>query len=135
MRRGIMSDRLPTPAGPYAHAVRSGELVLTSGQAGIRPDGSAPEGVDAQAAQCFANLIEALASAGAAERDIVRVGVFLTSPDDFAAMNQAYRRAFTDPFPARTTVYVGLPPGLLIEADAMAVSTHPGNTHPEKEQQ
>jgi 2-iminobutanoate/2-iminopropanoate deaminase len=130
MRRGIMSDRLPSPAGPYSHAVRAGETVLCSGQAGIRPDGTIAEGLTAQAEQCFDNLIGALAAAGAAERDVVRVGVFLTSPEDFAAMNEVYRRVFTDPFPARTTVYVGLPPGLLIEVDAMAITSHP-----EKEQQ
>jgi enamine deaminase RidA (YjgF/YER057c/UK114 family) len=35
-------------------------------------------------------------------------------------MNEAYERFFTAPYPARTTVYVGLPPGFLVEIDALA---------------
>jgi enamine deaminase RidA (YjgF/YER057c/UK114 family) len=36
-------------------------------------------------------------------------------------MNAAYETAFSQPPPARTTVYVGLPAGLLVEIDALAV--------------
>ena len=36
-------------------------------------------------------------------------------------MNDAYRRVFQEPYPARTTVYLTLPAGMLIEADALAV--------------
>ena len=33
----------------------------------------------------------------------------------------AYQEVFTEPYPARTTVYVGLPKGMLVEIDALAV--------------
>jgi 2-iminobutanoate/2-iminopropanoate deaminase len=36
-------------------------------------------------------------------------------------MNEVYTTFVTTPFPARTTVYVGLPPGMLVEIDALAV--------------
>jgi 2-iminobutanoate/2-iminopropanoate deaminase len=32
-----------------------------------------------------------------------------------------YAEAFAEPYPTRTTVYVGLPEGLLVEIDALAV--------------
>jgi 2-iminobutanoate/2-iminopropanoate deaminase len=47
--------------------------------------------------------------------------VFLTDTDDFEAMNEVYRTMFSEPYPARTTVYVGLPAGMKIEIDAIAV--------------
>jgi enamine deaminase RidA (YjgF/YER057c/UK114 family) len=36
-------------------------------------------------------------------------------------MNEVYRATFTPPYPARTTVYVGLPGDLRVEIDALAV--------------
>jgi enamine deaminase RidA (YjgF/YER057c/UK114 family) len=54
--------------------------------------------------------------------DVGRMGVFLTTPDHFAAMNSAYAEYWGDAEPpARTTVFVGLPAGMLVEIDAVAV--------------
>jgi len=36
-------------------------------------------------------------------------------------MNEVYASTCSEPCPARTTVYVTLPPGLLVEIDAIAV--------------
>lgn len=47
--------------------------------------------------------------------------MYLTDTQYFAAMNEVYRSYFDEPFPARTTVYVTLPAGMLIEVDALAV--------------
>ena len=47
--------------------------------------------------------------------------VFLTDTSQFEEMNAVYETAFSEPRPARTTVYVGLPTGLLVEIDALAV--------------
>ncbi len=52
--------------------------------------------------------------------------VYLTDVDHFAEMNEIYNAYFAEQNlkeapSARTTVYVGLPKGLLIEIDALAV--------------
>jgi len=47
--------------------------------------------------------------------------VYLTDVADFPAMNEVYSAFVDAPFPARTTVYVGLPAGMLVEIDALAV--------------
>ncbi len=39
----------------------------------------------------------------------------------FQEMNAVYATVFSDPPLARTTVYVGLPAGLMVEIDALAV--------------
>lgn len=54
------------------------------------------------------------------------IRVYLTDVEHFAEMNAIYNEYFgkqglTAPPAARTTVYVGLPAGLLIEIDALAV--------------
>lgn len=114
---------LPHPAGPYSHVAAAGGLYFASGQAGADAEGRLADGIAEQARQCFANLLSALEAAGLAETDVVKVNVYLTDVADFAAMNEAYAAAFSEPYPARTTVYVGLPPGMLIEADVVAVES------------
>lgn len=54
------------------------------------------------------------------------IRVYLTDTDHFAEMNALYNAYFEEQGlkeapAARTTVYVGLPAGLLIEIDALAV--------------
>ncbi len=111
----------PPPVGPYSQAVRAGSFVLCAGQSGHAPDGTIADGVTEQTEQCLANVLAALAAAGATEADVVRVGVYLTEFAHFGAMNEVYARVFGSPYPVRTTVYVGLPPGMVIEVDAIAV--------------
>lgn len=116
-----MSDDLPAPAGPYSHAVGDGTTVYSSGQGGASADGALSESVATQCAQCFSNVLGALAAGGASEIDVVKVTVYLTDTAHFAEMNVAYAAAFTHPYPARTTVYVTLPAGMVIEVDAIAI--------------
>lgn len=111
----------PPPAGPYSPCVRIGALVAAAGQAGFDANGTLVEGVGEQTRQTLRNLLANLASAGASETDIISMRVFLTDPAQFGEMNQAYAEFFTAPYPARTTVYVTLPEGMLVEIDAMAV--------------
>ena len=115
------SDLAPAPAGPYSPSARIGAIVAGAGQAGLTPAGELVEGLGAQTRQAFTNLLASLAANGATSDDVISVRVFLTDPGQFEEMNAIYREFFTEPYPARTTVYVGLPTGLLVEIDALAV--------------
>lgn len=123
MRQAGQHDQLPTPGGAYSHGVRLGQVVYTAGQGGFDPRSSQLVGDDvaAQTRQALANVRAALEANGASMNDVIRVGVFLADLGDFGAMNLAYQEAFADPLPARTTVAVGLPTGMKVEIDAMAV--------------
>ncbi|HTY73746.1 MAG TPA: RidA family protein [Actinomycetes bacterium] len=129
-RQAFRTELAPRPAGPYSQSVRIDNIVVGAGQAGIRPDGSIVDGVREQTRQAFANLLAAMAEAGATGQDVVSVRVFLRHPEQFAEMNEAYAEVFTEPYPARTTVFVGLPAGLEVEVDALAVlpRTDPSET-------
>ena len=64
-----------------------------------------------------------LQAAGMRFQDLVKVGIFLTNFDDFAAVNEVYGKCFGDAPPARTTVQIArFPMGFLIEMDAIAVA-------------
>ena len=109
--------------GPYSHAVRAGEFLYLSGQTPLDPaTGKLLEGsVQDQARQCFHNLFKVLEAAGMAPGNVVKVNVFLTDMDDFAAMNEVYAKQFEKPYPARTTIGVAsLPLGARIEIELVA---------------
>ncbi len=109
--------------GPYSHAVRAGEFLYLSGQTPLDPaTGKLVEGsVQEQARQCFRNLFKVLGAAGLAPGNVVKVNVFLTDMDDFAAMNEVYAEQFDEPYPARTTIGVAaLPLGARIEVEMVA---------------
>ncbi len=79
-----------------------------------------------QTLQTLANVKAILEEGGASWDDVMMIRVYLTDVDHFAEMNEIYNAYFeeqglTQPPAARTTVYVGLPAGLLIEIDALAV--------------
>lgn len=124
-RSSLHAPDAPAAIGPYAHAAAATgtRLLHLSGQTPIDPrTGALVEGdVAAQTDRVFDNLSAVLGAAGASLADVVKVTVFLTSMDDFAAMNGAYAARFAEPFPARTTVAVaGLPLGARVEIEAVA---------------
>ncbi|MEX2562346.1 MAG: Rid family hydrolase [Nitriliruptoraceae bacterium] len=116
-------EGLRPPGGHFSHSVRNGNVVWASGQGGQDPETGELVGDDvgSQTRQTLENLKAALAASGAGLDDVVRVGVFITTPDDFAAMNEAYASFWGEGPPARTTVSVGLPGNMKVEIDAVAV--------------
>ena len=115
-----MSDS-PKPLGPYSPIVRAGDFLIVSGQTGAKDGALVPGGLEAQVRTAMAALDSLLTTHGARLRDVVKTTVFLTDMADFGAMNAVYAEYFSDPPPARTTLYVGLPGDLLVEIDVLAV--------------
>jgi 2-iminobutanoate/2-iminopropanoate deaminase len=119
MKQTFISPDAPTPAGPYSHAVRAGDMVYLAGQGPFDPEtNEQPDGFEAQARRTFENLEITARAAGASLADAVRVGVYLRDMDDFAVMNQVYDEMVPEPRPVRTTIQSDLP-GLAIEVDAV----------------
>jgi len=114
------SKPVPVPISP---GIRKGNILQVAGQ--IPADLATGEIVGStvadQTAQAMRNVLEVLSAGGATMDDVVMIRIYLTDTAHFAEMNQAYQAFLTDPYPARTTVYVGLPAGLLVEIDALAV--------------
>ena len=112
----------PAAVGPYSQAVRTGNLLLTSGQLGLDPEtGILPEGVEAQAEQSLKNIGAILETAGYARTDVVKTTVFIRNMADFGRVNAIYAAFFGDHKPARSCVEVSaLPKGGLVEIEAIA---------------
>jgi len=121
-RHVVTGADLPPPIGPYSHAVRAGGFVFVSGQPGIDPaTGDVRESFEAQARQAFANLATVLRVAGSRPDLVVSTTVLVADQADFPEMNSLFADFFpTDP-PARMTMQVPLPRGLLISIGCTAV--------------
>ncbi|MEV0237670.1 Rid family hydrolase [Nonomuraea sp. NPDC050786] len=122
-RTVITTENAPVLPAPLSQGVRKGPVLQISGQLPFDPATGEVAGatVAAQTAQALRNVLAVLQAAGAGWEDVVMLRVYLTDPAHLAEMNQAYAAAVGEPFPARTTVYMPLPPGLLVEVDALAM--------------
>jgi reactive intermediate/imine deaminase len=118
----IATEEAMTAVGPHSQAVQRGNILAVGGQIGADPkSGILCQGFDEQIRQAMANLQAILKEAGSSFADVVMLRVYLTEEGHFRPMNTALEKFLSKPFPARTVVYVELPPHMLVEIDALAV--------------
>ena len=121
----VQTNKAPKPlqGAPYSQAIKVDNLVFVSGQIALKPGETTLTGSTAgeQTEQIFANIKAILESAGSRLDRLVKATVFLASMEDFAEMNEVYKRhAGTQP-PARSTVQAAkLPLGALVEIEVIA---------------
>ncbi|MEV0649507.1 RidA family protein [Phytomonospora sp. NPDC050363] len=120
----------PAPAHTFSQGVRKGPLLQVSGQGPVDPATGEylhAGDVKAQTVRTLQNVEAILKAGGASLDDVIMLRVYLTTRDDFAAMNEAYgefvaERVGSGVLPCRTTVMTGLPrEEMLVEIDALAV--------------
>ena len=123
MAEAVRSPQAPPAIGPYAPAIRAGNLLFLSGQIPLDESGAlVPGGIQEQTQQVMQNIAALLTAAGTSFSQVVKTTVYLLDMNDFAAMNEVYGRFVADPPPARATVQVArLPRDVRIEIDAIAV--------------
>ena len=122
--RIVHTENAPAAIGPYSQAVVAGSFLFTAGQIAIDPaTGQIVQGdVTAQTERVMRNLAAVLENAGANWADVVKTTVYLQDMADFPRVNEVYGRVMGDARPARSTVQVaGLPRGVLVEIDAVAI--------------
>ena len=123
MKTVISTSQAPAAIGPYAQAVETNGLVITSGQLPIDPaTGAFPEGIQAQTRQSLTNVKAILTEAGTDMDHVLKTTVFLSDMNNFAAMNEVYATFFTEgSYPSRSAVEVArLPKDALVEIEVIA---------------
>ncbi len=124
MKRTISTVHAPAAVGPYAQAYQVNDTLYVSGQIPFVPETMTlvSDDIKLQAAQSLSNIKAIVESAGFDITDIVKCQVFLTSMDDFAAVNAVYAQFFGNHTPARVAVEVSrLPKNVGVEIDAVCI--------------
>ena len=122
MKQVIHTEHAPAAIGPYSQAVKSGDLLFTSGQIAINPASGQVEAdtIEGQPEQVMQNLAALLEEAGASFDSVIKTTCFLSDMADFAAFNAIYGAYFVSK-PARSCVAAKqLPKNVLVEVELIA---------------
>ncbi len=122
MKTAIVTSEAPPAIGTYSQAIQAGRLVFLSGQIPLTASGELLQTHDMklQIRQIFLNLDAVAKAAGGRLDQIVKLTVYLTSLENFSAVNEVMLDFFQQPFPARAALEVtGLPKGAPVEIDAI----------------
>lgn len=119
----VITGGAPAAIGPYSQAVVANGMVFCTGQVAIDPESNhlVEGGVEAQTHRVMQNLGAVLEAAGSSLQYVVKTTVFLAHFSDFPGMNEVYEQYFGEAEPARSTVEGGLPHGMLIQIDCIAI--------------
>ncbi|WP_298883834.1 RidA family protein [uncultured Bradyrhizobium sp.] len=95
------------PAGGYCMGLELKQhrrLLFISGQVPERPDGTVPEGFEAQCEQAWRNVMAVLAAAGLGAEHLVKVTTFLTDRAQLVTNRTIRRATLGDHQPALTVI-------------------------------
>lgn len=114
--------------GRYSDAIEcapNSRLLFISGTPGVRPDGTLPDGVTAQAEQVWENIFSALHKAGMSLADLVKITQYLVRSEDLPAYVAVRTRALGEARPTSTLLVVPalVRPSYLVEVEAIAASS------------
>ena len=118
----IRTDGAPTPTGPFNQAIKAGNFVFTSGQAGRNRETGQMGDIKDQARRLIGNLSAVLEAAGTSLQHVVKATVFMRNPEDWKAFNEVYVELMPPPLPARSSAFVALKtPDMLVEMEVIAL--------------
>lgn len=121
-KKVIHTNDAPAAIGTYSQAIETNGLVFLSGQIPLDPATmELVEGdFETRARRVFDNLRAVTEAAGSDLNHIVKLTLYLTDLENFAAVNGVMAEYFDEPFPARAALGVAsLPKGTDIEAEAV----------------
>lgn len=104
----LLSNAAPAPSSAYSQGLAFGNLVVTSGYLGTKPDGTGviAGGFEAELRQALDNVSAVLREAGCSWADVIRINVSLTDIHRFAAMDRIFAEYASPPYPTRNTIGV-----------------------------
>lgn len=117
------TDEAPAPIGPYSQAVKSNNILYTSGQIAINPSTGemVQENIEAETKMVMENIAALLSTADLTWDNVVKSTIYITNMEDFPRINDVYGSYFLQSYPARETVEVcALPKGANVEISIIA---------------
>ena len=120
----VSTSNAPQAIGPYSQAIVTNNLIFTSGQIPLLPNGEFLDSdIEAQTHQVCKNLKAVLEAAGSSLENVIKTNVYLSDMSYFTQFNEVYAIYFSHK-PARSTVAVKeLPRGSKIEIECIALKS------------
>uniref|UniRef100_A0A182N7Y7 Uncharacterized protein n=1 Tax=Anopheles dirus TaxID=7168 RepID=A0A182N7Y7_9DIPT len=125
VRKVITSKKIPKAVAAYSHAIVADRTVYCSGMLGLDVDTLklVPGGAGPQAAKALEHITNLLAEAGSGIDKVVKATVLLGDMNDYAVVNEEYKKVFSSSFPARTCFGgMKLPLGAAVEIEVVALT-------------
>lgn len=110
---------------PFARAVEAAGWLHVSGQVPMVDGEMVTGSITVQARQAIRNLLGVLAEVGYGPEHVVRCGVWIEDPRDFAAFNAVFREFFGEHPPARSCVVSSMVVDCKVEIDCVAYKAPP----------
>ena len=76
-KKRIHTENAPAAIGPYSQAIDLGEMIFTSGQIPVAPDGSVSEDISEQTRQALLNLKAVVEAGGSSFDKVIKTTVFI----------------------------------------------------------
>lgn len=120
----INTNNAPQAIGPYSQAIVVNNLIFTSGQIPLLPNGEfLDSNIAEQTHQVCKNLKAILEAAGSGLENTIKTNVYISDMSYFIQFNEVYAIYFSHK-PARSTVAVKeLPKGSKIEIECIALKS------------
>mmetsp|Transcript_19269 Transcript_19269/g.31542 ORF Transcript_19269/g.31542 Transcript_19269/m.31542 type:complete len:197 (-) Transcript_19269:917-1507(-) len=123
-RETLSPPGVHTPQARYSHVSRVGNLLFLAGQVPLDVSGNivGKGDAEAQATQCFNNILNIVKHFGGDKKNIVKTTTYLTNWGWRSPVSAARDRFFSDPYPANTLVVITslASPDMLVEVEAIA---------------
>jgi reactive intermediate/imine deaminase len=110
---------------PFARAVAADGWLYVSGQVPMVNGELVTGNIATQAQAAIGNLLAVLSEAGYGPEHVVRCGVWLEDPRDFAGFNAVFRKHFGEHPPARSCVVSSMVVDCKVEIDCVAYKARP----------
>jgi len=105
---------------PFARATEADGFLFVSGQTPMKDGEVIDGGIVAQSHQAIRNMLAILTEAGYGPEHVMRIGVWLDDPRDFASFNKVFKEYFGDHPPARACVVSSMVIDCKVEVDCVA---------------
>lgn len=130
----VSPDSLPSPFAAYSHGAlihADTDVLFSSGQLGMAPDGTIPSSVEDQTEACFANIGALLQDQGMDISNIVRINAYVTAREHMAGYMRVRDTLFTGTPPASTLMIVSgfTKPEFKVEVEVIAARRPDAFTH------
>ncbi len=121
-KKCLFTSQAPKGRGPFSQAIQFNNLLFLSGQGPLDPTTNSPATgtFESEVHLTIQNIRRIVAAANGDLKDALKLTIYLTDLGNVPKFNEIYSQYFSEPYPARTLVEVGLR-GIQVEIDAIFI--------------